>query len=125
MNAHRQASGRTVIGVALTMAIGYCVAWCFAQEARPASAADVRAGQVLYNGIALPATWPPRMQQLPRDPVTPPYLASPPEVIPIDVGPATVRRRFPDPGNQSPAHVPPRGILRRRIPFSCRTSRGK
>ena len=85
MNAYQQVSGRTATGVAMTMAIAYCVAWCFAQQASPA-AAQSRAGQVLYNGIALPATWPPQMQQLPRDPVTPPYLAPPPEVIPIDVG---------------------------------------
>jgi hypothetical protein len=39
-----------------------------------------------YNGIVLPQTWPPRMKQLPRDPVTPSYLRSPPAVIPIDVG---------------------------------------
>ena len=43
-------------------------------------------GEVLYNGIVSPEAWPPRMDQLPRDPVTPPYLESPPEVIPIDVG---------------------------------------
>jgi hypothetical protein len=43
-------------------------------------------GEVLYNGIVLPESWPPRMDQLPPDPVTPPYLESPPEVIPIDVG---------------------------------------
>ncbi len=86
MNAYQQVSGRTATGVVMTMAIAYCVAWCFAQQASPASAAQSRAGQVLYNGIALPATWPPQMQQLPREPVTPPYLAPPPEVIPIDVG---------------------------------------
>src|SRR5262245_28016768 len=44
-------------------------------------------GEVLHNGIALPETWPPRRAELTRDPLAPPpYLAAPPEVIPIDVG---------------------------------------
>jgi hypothetical protein len=47
-------------------------------------------GQTLYNGIVLPAEWPPRLADFPtsveKDPVTPPYLLSPPSVIPIDVG---------------------------------------
>ena len=43
-------------------------------------------GDVLYNGIRLPQTWPPRLKNLPEDPVLPPYLAFPPTVIPIDVG---------------------------------------
>ncbi len=44
------------------------------------------AGEKLYNGIVLPAVWPPKVADLPLDPVTPPYLKSPPAVIPIDVG---------------------------------------
>lgn len=48
------------------------------------------AGEVLYNGIELPAEWPPKVdwedikarQPLPE----PPYLQHPPAVIPIDVG---------------------------------------
>jgi hypothetical protein len=44
------------------------------------------AGETLYNGIRLPAQWPPRLTELPTEPVTPPYLKSPPAVIPIDVG---------------------------------------
>jgi len=51
---------------------------------RPVGWADE--GEVLYNGIRLPAQWPPRLTALPRDPVPPPYLTTPPEVIPIDVG---------------------------------------
>ncbi len=44
-------------------------------------------GEVLYNGIQLPAEWPPRKDALTRDPLAePPYLANPPAVIPIDVG---------------------------------------
>ena len=43
-------------------------------------------GETLYNGIRLPKTWPPRLHGLPDVPTTPPYLLSPPAVIPIDVG---------------------------------------
>jgi hypothetical protein len=49
-------------------------------------AADPPARETLYNGIELPSPWPPRITELPRDPVTPPYLKSPPRVIPIDLG---------------------------------------
>src|SRR5581483_9124798 len=42
-------------------------------------------GEVLYNGIILPAEWPPR-RPVTMDPETPPYLGDPPSVIPIDVG---------------------------------------
>lgn len=43
--------------------------------------------ETLYNGIELPAIWPPMQTALSLEPLaTPPYLASPPEVIPIDVG---------------------------------------
>jgi hypothetical protein len=55
------------------------------------SAADAEqkafsAGETLYNGIRLPATWPPKVVEIPRDPVPPPYLKTPPAVIPIDLG---------------------------------------
>ena len=43
-------------------------------------------GETLSNGIRLPSPWPPKVAEIPRDPVTPPYLKSPPAVIPIDVG---------------------------------------
>jgi hypothetical protein len=43
-------------------------------------------GETLYNGIRLPAPWPPRAEKLTREPMSPPYLASPPAVITIDVG---------------------------------------
>lgn len=39
-----------------------------------------------YNGIVLPAEWPPRDEPVGRELPLPPYLQSPPEVIPIDVG---------------------------------------
>ena len=43
-------------------------------------------GELLYNGIRLPAVFPPRIADVPREPVTPHYLTAPPAVIPIDVG---------------------------------------
>src|SRR5262245_5678938 len=50
----------------------------------------IKAGETLYNGIVLPDQWPPRLADFPtsveKDPVTPPYLSSPPEVSVIDVG---------------------------------------
>ena len=46
----------------------------------------VKAGETLYNGIVLPSPWPPRMERLTREPMSPPYLAAPPAVISIDVG---------------------------------------
>ena len=43
--------------------------------------------ETLYNGIELPAPWPPRNEAVTAEPPeTPPYLASPPDVVPIDVG---------------------------------------
>src|SRR5262245_31612293 len=42
--------------------------------------------QVLYNGIRLPKPWPPRTDKLTLEPMPVPYLKSPPEVIPIDIG---------------------------------------
>jgi len=46
----------------------------------------LNAGETLYNGIVLPDVWPPHLADFPSDPVRLPYLASPPAVIPIDVG---------------------------------------
>ncbi|MBM3890925.1 MAG: glycoside hydrolase family 32 protein, partial [Verrucomicrobia bacterium] len=51
-----------------------------------AVAQNLNAGETLYNGIVLPDVWPPRLADFPENPVTPPYLASPPKLIPIDVG---------------------------------------
>ncbi|MDO8677392.1 MAG: glycosyl hydrolase family 32 [Acidobacteriota bacterium] len=42
--------------------------------------------ETLYNGITLSSPWPPVRGQLSDTPQRPPYLASPPEVINIDVG---------------------------------------
>ena len=41
---------------------------------------------VLYNGIRLPSPWPPRIADVPKTPVVPAYLTTPPKVIRIDVG---------------------------------------
>jgi hypothetical protein len=55
--------------------------------APPGTGAAAQAeGELLYNGIRLPAQWPPRIKDVPRDPVAPAYLTAPPAVIPIDVG---------------------------------------
>ncbi|SRR6266478_2000190 len=43
-------------------------------------------GEVLSNGIRLPSNWPPRFASLSLEPMVVPYLASPPEIIPIDTG---------------------------------------
>ncbi len=43
-------------------------------------------GEVLYNGITLAQPWPPRRARLSPVPERPPYLASPPAIINIDVG---------------------------------------
>lgn len=44
-------------------------------------------GERLYNGIQLPAVWPPQNTNTKLHlPSTPPYLATPPEVVLIDVG---------------------------------------
>lgn len=51
-----------------------------------AAISTTAAAETLYNGITLPAEWPPRLADFSNDPVTPPYLASPPTVILIDVG---------------------------------------
>ena len=40
----------------------------------------------LYNGIELPAQWPPERDGLTRDPMPVPYLEDRPAVVPIDVG---------------------------------------
>jgi len=42
--------------------------------------------EMLYNGIELPKDWPPKLDERVVKPIRPPYLDSPPDVIPIDVG---------------------------------------
>ncbi len=54
---------------------------------RPPKPWSENEGELLYNGIRLPKTWPPRnMVRDCREPMPVPYLEYPPEVIPIDVG---------------------------------------
>jgi hypothetical protein len=43
-------------------------------------------GELLYNGIRLGPAWPPNNRYFSTDPIEPPYLADPPDVIPIDLG---------------------------------------
>ena len=54
------------------------------------AASDGRAHAIsperLPNGIVLPAQWPPHLPGVSRVPMSPPYLALAPAVIPIDVG---------------------------------------
>src|SRR5436305_106010 len=54
--------------------------------ARAAEPARAPGGGLLYNGVRLPSPWPPKVTEIPRHPVTPPYLQAPPAVIPIDLG---------------------------------------
>ncbi len=57
--------------------------WLLAVVVWPLSAT---AGETLYNGIVLPDAWPPKIEQLTREPMPVPYLERRPEVVPIDVG---------------------------------------
>jgi hypothetical protein len=50
------------------------------------AAARAADGELLYNGIRLGDPWPPPLRSIDNHPVRPPYLDSPPSVIPIDVG---------------------------------------
>src|SRR5689334_7519388 len=52
----------------------------------PSPALAAEEGELLYNGIRLPTSWPPQLKEVPQEPVTPAYLTKPPAVIPIDVG---------------------------------------
>ncbi len=51
-----------------------------------ASAGKAQEGETLYNGIVLPAIWPPIQPAVTRKVQPVPYLESPPAVIPIDIG---------------------------------------
>jgi hypothetical protein len=56
------------------------------RPAEPCPAPRQHSETVLYNGIRLPADWPAGLKRWTREPVIPPYLYDPPDVIPIDVG---------------------------------------
>jgi hypothetical protein len=62
------------------------IAWLVMLALAAWGSAAGMAGEVLYNGIVLPAAWPPTEQFAYPDPATPSYLTVPPAVIPIDVG---------------------------------------
>ena len=64
---------------------------------------DPPQGETLYNGIRLPAVWPPKSGALPKDPEVPPYLKSPPAVIWCFSPPTMIRSWF-----NTPALFPPR-----------------
>lgn len=72
-------ASRHVVRIALFVTL--LAATAHGQATQPAAA-----GEVLYNGIRLPAVWPPRADKLGRGPMPLPYLKEPPAVIPIDVG---------------------------------------
>ncbi|MBM4036731.1 MAG: hypothetical protein FJ291_33780, partial [Planctomycetes bacterium] len=61
-------------------------AWLFVIGLGVLAAARAAGSEVLYNGIVLPEAWPPKYDRPPNEPMPVPYLAKPPEVIPIDVG---------------------------------------
>ena len=69
---------------ALLLASVWVVAASMASAAEQGRASA--GGEVLYNGIRLPAEWPPRLPPPTEKPMPVPYLADPPEVVPIDVG---------------------------------------
>lgn len=55
--------------------------------ATPASTQPAKTGEVLYNGIQLPAEWPPKGGDPDSlEPMEVPYLKDSPKVIPIDIG---------------------------------------
>jgi hypothetical protein len=67
-----------------TAAAGACLAGARLLNGASASHSS---GELLYNGIRLPAVWPPNSNEaLSRVPRMPFYLQSPPPIIPIDVG---------------------------------------
>lgn len=50
------------------------------------TACPVQSAETLYNGIELPAQWPPTNITVIGEPMPVPYLANPPRVIPVDIG---------------------------------------
>jgi Malectin domain/Chitobiase/beta-hexosaminidase C-terminal domain/Viral BACON domain len=54
-------------------------------NSNPPQTYDPNGGQVLYNGIQLPAAWPP-VHGATQTYAQPPYIQNPPSVIPIDTG---------------------------------------
>ena len=84
MNKHPAVSRILSRGVICALAVNVWGIFPLPAEEKPG-------GELLYNGIRLPATWPPH-EPYTREPMAVPYLTHPPEVIPIDVG----RQQFVD-----------------------------
>ena len=81
---HRRTFLKSSLLTSAAAAAGIPAASPVAAAAKPDNAST---GRHLYNGIELPATWPPRhMEPDSYAPMPVPYLQSPPAVIPIDVG---------------------------------------
>ena len=86
---------RLIAGVSVVLAGAGLAA---AQEAAPSPAATVTPkpvpgrprkendGELLYNGIRLPKTWPPAKMRAVDQPMPVPYLEFPPAVVPIQIG---------------------------------------
>lgn len=76
--------------VVLSIALGCLVATCDSERStddRIEPDVAMESSELLHNGIRLVGDWPPRtLNQDSRAPMPVPYLVSPPEVIPIDVG---------------------------------------
>jgi len=78
--------GGRFISVGVAVGVAFLAA-AAARGDEAVSPADPRpVERTLFNGIELPAEWPPRSEALSDEPRRPPYLAAPPEVVPIDVG---------------------------------------
>ncbi len=75
-------SRRDFIGLTTVGLVGMAVS----SNASLFSVTGKKSGELLYNGIQLPRQWPPRLENLTREPMTVPYLENPPAVIPIDIG---------------------------------------
>lgn len=65
---------------------GAVVIAAWAGSVSVSAAAAPQPNQVIYNGIELPAVWPPKPKEFLEHPQKPPYLVTPPKVIVIDVG---------------------------------------
>lgn len=82
-----------VLGMAWRLALVALLAWVcalafVAAATRTAALWDPTAceGELLFNGICLPAVWPPKKLMLTREPPVPPYLQAPPATVNISVG---------------------------------------
>ena len=71
-----------IFGLLASLLLSLLVCRSAASQERATS----REGEVLYNGIRLPAVWPPKAASLPDPMPAPYYLSNPPSVIPIEVG---------------------------------------